>query len=188
MHSDIDFIFEQATCDTWWLQGNGNAVRRPEIEYLKSPYNRRLYNAVIRVDPSYRNVENLVSEVMEAHQGKGSEWRIGSPSYTPKLERSVFRAGYKEEGRAWSIDVSESRPKIPFGIDIQRVENIQQMRDMDQVKCASFSKTSPKEKALLEKELQLYTGNDPRCMCFVAYDSKTKQPISTGGVNIYAQF
>lgn len=190
MRRDIDVIFEQAVCDSWWVQDNGEVVKRPEITYLKSEHDMRLYNAVIRVSPQYKDTQKLVCEVMEAHQGRGSEWRIGTPSYTKNLESSVLRAGYKEDGMAdaWSVDVSCSRRAIPSNIYIERVGNLQQMRDMDHVMCLAFSKPVPKSDALLEKELLLCTGNRARCLRFIAYDKSTREPISTGGVNMFAQF
>ena len=123
MRTNIDVIFERAMCDSWWIQGNGNVITRPEITYLQSKHDRRLYNAVIRVSPQYKDVHKLVHEVMDAHKGRGSEWRIGAPSYTSKLEELVLNAGYEEDGiaDAWSIDVSASRPAITDDIYIQRV-------------------------------------------------------------------
>ena len=190
MNRDIDVIFEQAVCDSWWVQDNGVVTKRPEIEYLKSARDLRLYNAVIRVSPQYKDTHTLVHEVMEAHQGRGSEWRIGAPSYTKKLESSVLKAGYEKDGvaDAWSVDVSCSRSAIPNDIYIQRVETLQQMRDMNRVICASFSKSKPKDDLLLKKELLLCVGERARCNRFVAYDKRTHEPISAGGVNMYAQF
>ena len=185
---DMDTVFEQAMCDSWWIQDNGVVVQRPEITYLKSIHNLRLYNAVLRISPQYKDVEKLVYEVMEAHQGRGSEWRIGSPSYTPRLEKSVQNAGYKEDGvaDAWSIDVSCSRRAASNDVYIRKVMNLQQMRDMDRVMQLSFSKPNPKENALLKQELLLCLGEKPRCFLFVAYDKCTDEPISAGGVNMFA--
>ena len=190
MNKDIDLIFEQSMCDSWWIQDNGIVVQRPEITYLQSTHDLRLYNAVIRISPQYKDIQQLVYEVMEAHQGKGSEWRIGTPSYTPKLEQIVLNAGYQEDGiaDAWSIDVSSSRPVIPDDIYIQRVSNLQHMRDMNHVMHVSFSKTSRKDDSLLEKELLLCLGDKARCQRFIAYDKHTHEPLSVGGVNMFAQF
>ena len=71
MNRDIDLIFEKAMCDSWWMQDNGIIVQRPEITYLTSRYDERLYNAVIRVSPRYKDTYRLINEVMEAHRGKG---------------------------------------------------------------------------------------------------------------------
>ncbi len=190
MNRNIDMIFEQAMCDSWWIQDNGNITNRPEITYLQSIYDLRLYNAVIRVSPQYKDIHKLVYEVMEAHRGRGSEWRIGAPSYTPKLECAVLSAGYDVDGiaDAWSIDVSCSRPTISDDISIQRVQNLQQMRDMDHVMHVAFSKSKRKDDALLEKELLLCMDKKARCQCFVAYDKHTQEPISAGGVNMFPQF
>ena len=189
MNRDIDLIFEKAMCDSWWMQDNGIIVQRPEVTYLTSRHDERLYNAVIRVSPQYKDIPRLVNEVMEAHRGKGSEWRIGAPSYTSKLEREVLRAGYTEDGvaDAWTIDVSSSRSAIPDDIYIQRVETIEQMRDMDHVSCISFSKIKKKDDALLEKELLLCLGEQARCLRFIAYDKHTHEPLSAGGVNMFTQ-
>ena len=189
MRGDIDAIFEQAMCDSWWVQDNGTVVHRPEITYMTSRHDLRLYNAVVRISPQHKEIHKLIYEVMNAHQGRGSEWRIGAPSYTPKLEKEVLSAGYTEDGiaDAWSIDTSLSRPTIPGDIYIQRVETIEQMRDMDNVSCISFSKTKKKEDALLEKELSLCLGERARCLRFIAYDKHTNEPLSVGGVNMFAQ-
>ena len=187
MKRNIDVIFEQAMCDSWWVQDSGTVVQRPEITYIKSHHDLRLYNAVIRISPQCKDIHKLVYEVTEAHQGRGSEWRIGAPSYTPKLESLVFHAGYEEDGiaDAWSIDVSCSRPVVPNDIYIKRVENLQQMRDMEHVMRVSFSKTKPKDDNLLLKEFLLCVGERARCQRFVAYDAHTHEPISAGGVSIF---
>ena len=59
MSSNIDIRFEQAMCDHWWVQDNAEVVRRPEIEYLTSHKNTGLYNAVVRIDPEYKDIPGL---------------------------------------------------------------------------------------------------------------------------------
>ena len=89
MTTSIDIRFEQAMCDHWWVQDNARIVRRPEIEYLISHKNTGLYNAVVRIDPEYKDIHGLIEEVLQAHEGKESAWRLGAPSYTTRLEKSL---------------------------------------------------------------------------------------------------
>ena len=78
MTTNIDIRFEQAMCDHWWVQDNAEIIRRREIEYLIGRKNTGLYNAVVRVNPEYQDINALVQEVLEAHKGKKSAWRIGN--------------------------------------------------------------------------------------------------------------
>ncbi|MBM75175.1 MAG: hypothetical protein CMK59_07225 [Proteobacteria bacterium] len=187
MSDDVDLLFERAMCDHWWLGDSATIVKRAEIEYLKSDQDNRLFNAVLRVSPQHKNPQQLVEEVMLAHQGKGSEWRIGAPSYTPLLEKAVLQSGYTVDGfaDAWTIDVNASRPPAPEDIVVRKVDNLQQMRDMDMIMCTSFPKSKSKEDAELEKELRMCTGKHARCLRFVAYNKNTQEPLSTGGLNLY---
>lgn len=183
-------------CDHWWVLDNAEIVRRPEIEYLIGRKNTGLYNAVVRVAPEYQDLNALVQEVLEAHQDKESAWRIGAPSYTSTLEQLLLKEDYSLNGTAdaWIIDVQSSRPSLPSGITIQRVESIQQLRDMDLVMSRSFPSMpsmsteddSPfKTKEEYETELKMCTGPKARCLRFVAYDKSSMQPLSTGGVNLF---
>ena len=196
MSSLVDRRFEQAMCDHWWVQDNAEIVRRPEIEYLIGRKNTGLYNAVVRVDPEYKDTRGLVQEVLQAHEGKESAWRIGAPSYTNTLENILLKENYKLIGTAdaWIIDVNSRRPELPSDILIQRVESIRQLRDMDLVMSLSFPSmpsNNPKEKspyktdAEYRQELEMCTGPNARCLRFVAYDQKSHSPLSTGGVNLF---
>ena len=172
MADQFDMLFEQAMCDHWWVQDNAQVVKNAGFEYLKSRKDHRLYNAVVRVSPQFDQYKQLLDEVMLAHRGKGSEWRIGAPSYTAGLEQAVMAAGYKVDGSAdaWTIQVDAPRPAQPHDIAIKRVETVQDMRDMVDVMNLSFSASRPKSDAELHKQLQMCTGENARCLRFVAYD------------------
>ena len=196
MTTNVDVRFEQAMCDHWWVQDNAEIVRRPEIEYLVGHKNTGLYNAVVRVDPNHQDVDGLVQEVLHAHQGKESAWRIGAPSYTDKLKQHLLREEYHLEGTAdaWVVDVNSSRPATPDNLVIKKVESVLQLRDMDLVMSRSFpsmppnnvKENSPYKPAVeYKKELWMCTGPNARCLRFVAYDKKSNQPLSTGGVNLF---
>ena len=189
MADQFDMLFEQAMCDHWWVQDNAQVVKKPDYEYLKSRKDHRLYNAVIRVSPKTIQYQQLIDEVMLAHKGKGSEWRIGAPSYTTELEKAVLSAGYKVDGAAdaWTIQVDADRPSVPSSIVVKRVATLQDMRDMYDIMNQSFDKSNPTEDSELTKQLQMCTGTNARCLRFVAYDKKTNQPLSTGGLNIYPE-
>ena len=175
-------------CDRWWVRDNAEIVRRPEIEYLIGHKNTGLYNAVVRVDPEYTDTDALVQEVLVAHEGKESAWRIGAPSYTTTLEHLLLQEHYQLSGTAdaWIIDVNSSRPAPPDDILIQKVESIHQLRDMDLVMSRSFPSMPPnnakenspyKTEAEYQKELQMCTGPSARCLRFVAYDKKRQSAV-----------
>ena len=188
MWTKIDVAFEHAMCDHWWIQDNAQIVRTKDYEYLKSPKDHRLFNAVIRVSPSFQNHPQLIEEVAQAHKHKGSEWRIGAPSHTPELEKAVLNAGYIVDGMAdaWSIDVDASRPPLPSDIVVECVTHIQQMHDWMTVNHQSFSsKAQPDNEKDLEQDLAMCTGENTRTLRFVAYDKHTREPLSSGGINLY---
>ena len=154
---------------------------------------------MVRVDPAYKDIPGLIKEVLEAHEGKESAWRIGAPSYTTTLESLLLKEDYKLMGTAdaWIIDVNSRRPELPSDILIQRVESIQQLRDMDLVISRSFPSmpsNNPQEEspyktdAEYQQELQMCTGPNARCLRFVVYDQKNHTPLSTGGVNLFPKF
>ena len=68
--AEMDQCFEQAMCDHWWVQGNAKIIKNTNYEYLTSHKDHRLYNAVIRVSPHFRQYEKLIEEVMRSHQGQ----------------------------------------------------------------------------------------------------------------------
>ena len=190
MSSSIDTLFERAMCDHWWIQDNAVVVKRADLEYLKSEDDHRLYNAVVRVSSSIGHYGAIVEEIMSAHRGKGSEWRIGAPSYSRALESAVMSAGYTSDGMAdaWTIDVDTHRPAQPDSIIVERVDSLQKIRDMDSVMSASFeSARHTKSDVDYLKELEMCTGERARCLRFIAYDKKNREPISTGGLNFYPQ-
>ena len=186
MADDVDRKLEAAMCDYWWLPDHAHAVSRPEIEYLVSPQDRKTLNTVIRVHPGLDDYGPLVREVMTAHRGRGSSWRIGAPSHSPRLAATVLGAGYEIEhpADAWSIDVSARRPAMPDHIRIERVEDLDGVRHLSQIMSAAF-RSEPMSDTQLEEELVGSVGPDARCRRFVAYDAHNGDPLATGCLNLY---
>ena len=187
MTKNYDEIFQRAMCDHWWIQDYVRVVKLSEIEYLTCDRDRRLYNAVVRVSPTLKNHEAWVNQVMTAHSGRGSEWRLGAPSHSSELERAVLDAGYKIDGLAdaWSIDVTAPRPASPNDIVVSQVVDIQGIRDMHAIMEVAFTKSKDKSEEALQEDLAGCTGEKPRCLRFVAYDKKSGQPLSTGALNLF---
>jgi len=187
MTATYDEVFQKAMCDHWWVPDCVDIVNSKEMEMLHCMQDRRLFNAVVRVSPDLDDYTELVEEVMATHRGRGSEWRIGAPSHSPKLERTVLNAGYQIDGMAdaWSIGVKAPRPPAPDDIVVSQVIDIQGIRDMHSLMDASFTKRKCRSEEALQEDLAGCTGRAPRCLRFVAYDKKSGQPLSTGALNLF---
>jgi hypothetical protein len=185
MVDQVDQLLELAMCDHWWLPKHTHVVRRPEIEYLFSDQDRNTFNAVVRVQPEV-DFGPLIGEVVAAHPGKHSEWRIGAPSYSVALEAAVLASGYRPRhvSDAWSIDSGAPRPSLPDGIRIERVEYMAGLRDMSRLMTMCFG-GSERNDGELRDDLVGCVGPEARCRRFVAFDSRSGEPLSTGALNLY---
>ncbi len=184
---ELDRIFEAAMCDHWWLPEDAVVVRRPEIEYFSSPSGDGRLNAVVRIAPDLPDYGALVREVMDAHRGRASSWRIGAPSYSPALEAALLKAGYESSGMGdlWSTSVDAPRPPEAADVRVEPVVDLRGMRDMNRVMAAAFDAFPAMSDEDLRSDMSTCIGPDARCLRFVAYETGTGQPVSTGALNLF---
>ena len=93
MADHIDKLVETAMCDPWWFPDHTQVVARPEIQYSHSTHPARRFNSVVRVQPDLPECGGLVAEVVAAHDGCCSEWRLAAPSRCDPLEKAIAQAG-----------------------------------------------------------------------------------------------
>ena len=189
MTDRIDQVIEKAACDHWWVPDHTQVVARPEIDYTHSTHPGFRFNEVVRVQPGLPDYDRLVDEVVRAHQGRNSEWKLGSLSYSSQLGDAILRAGYSVKAvcDAWSIDTRGARPPIPDHIRVSRVEDLDSLRDMETVMASAFDGFDAPSDDDLREALSSAVGPDARCRRYVAYDARNGDPLSTGAVNVFPE-
>ncbi|MFP4600921.1 MAG: hypothetical protein ACLFVJ_21905 [Persicimonas sp.] len=73
--TSLDKTLEAATSDCFWVPPHVQVVERAAIKYSHSPQPSVGYNRVVHVRPAVEPPEELVEEVIGAHQGGWSRWR-----------------------------------------------------------------------------------------------------------------
>jgi hypothetical protein len=92
-----------------------------------------------------------------------------------------------ENADAWTIDVHAPRPPIPDDIEVRRVQNLGEIRDMEQVMDQCFPLFERSNEETLQRNLQATQGDDARCWRFVAYDRQSQSPLATAALNLYPE-
>ncbi|MBK8482198.1 MAG: hypothetical protein IPL40_13695 [Proteobacteria bacterium] len=188
-----DTLLERSQWDFFWAPSDALVVDRPELLYIRSPRDLPHLNTVARLRAKLDRVPALLEEVMKAHAGRRSRCLVSSRQARPGLEAQLRRAGYQpgHEHGACSIAPERYTPRpLDEGLVVERVGSIQQLRDSAEVSRRAFGAAERDEvgdanDAQLECDLACLTGPMARISRFVAYDSASGQPLSTGGLNVY---
>jgi hypothetical protein len=164
-------------------------VVRSDIHYTVDPNGNPHFNVVARVNPSLDNYDPLVEEVMRKHGIAGEiSFRVAAPSYSAGLEAALKRRDFqvRDEADCWSIDVNQPRPAIPEHTIVRRVETLEGLKAMEEVLNTCFDHhNEPTDEDSLGRFIEGCTGDNARCRRYVAFDTRSGQPIATGAFNLY---
>jgi GNAT superfamily N-acetyltransferase len=176
---------ERSQWDFFWRPEDATVHERPELLYLACPRDRPHLNAVTRTDPSHPKLDDLVTEVTEAHASVRSRWSVPSRIACEPLHRALERGGYvvESEHDARAIAVESFDPRPVASCEVLQVTTLEQLRDLAAVMHEAFEL----DRNLTDEELEenLRQCNDPngRVRRFVAYENG--RPVSCGGINAF---
>lgn len=180
---------EHTLWDTFWAPPDLVVIDRPELYLTCCPRDLPAHNVVSRVRASTEaQVERLVREVVQAHQGKaGARCMLGDSSRHPALAQVLVQAGYEPEHRhrgAWSTAEAEAPPD-PGGPTVRPVATREDLLGWLSVRADAFGEGQAGwTEASLAADLAGCTGDGARTQRFVAW-SRDGRALSAGSVNLY---
>src|SRR5262245_9667028 len=181
-----DDILEMTQWDYFWVPGDVRVTDRPELLYFSCPRNTPLLNNVLRTRAEPERLPALIDEVCQAHQNVRSRWLVRDlPDWKP-LEKALGAAGYQPHVHtfATAIDVKEYAPRPAQDLVVRQVLDMQTLQDCVAVSEQAFPGTRAVTEEELARDLENITGGT-RVQRFVAYDSATMRPISSGGMTLF---
>ena len=184
---DMDRLLEDTQCDFWWYPADIGIVTRKEITYTHSKRQEKLYNAVVRVQNKSAKIPRLVQEVLSAHAGVPSEWRLAAPSLSDSLEKTLEDEGYRlnTESITYTLGVDAARPADPDHIVVRHIQTAQGIIDQHAVMDRAFDRKGPLSQPDIAQHLRNSTGPNARTHRFVAYSSTSEEPLCTASFNSY---
>lgn len=187
MTHDPDDILEMSQWDHFWVPGDVRVTDRPELLYYSCSRDVPILNTVTRTRAEPQRLPELIGEVMHAHRGVRSRWLVREVPSSAPLEKELAGAGYAPSVRtfATAIGVEEYVPRAPENIVVRRVSDMPTLRDCVSVIANAF----PGGRSFTDEELEGDLGNclDPgsRVLRFVAYDARSGEPLSSGGLTLF---
>ena len=181
-----DDILEMTQWDYFWVPGDVRVTDRPELLYYSCPRDTPLLNTVPRTRAEPERLPALIDEVSRAHQKVRSRWLVRHlPAWEP-LESALGAAGYapRIETVASAIDVKGYEPRAVQGIVVRQVLDMPTLRDSVAVSELAFPGSRVVTEEELARELEICTSGT-RVHRFVAYDSASQRPVSSGGMTLF---
>ena len=182
-----DYIIERSFGDYFWVPEDVTVVDRPEIIYYSCPCDVGYLNMVTRIRAEEDQAAGLIEEVMAAHRGRRSTWVVPSREGNRAIEQKLLDASYSlHEYRVSTAPVDKYSCTRENPETVARaVDTMERLRDAAWVGARAFGEEVDMSDAQYENDLRLCTGADPRVYRFVAYETETQQPISTGSMTLF---
>ena len=182
-----DEIIERAFADYFWVPDDVIVVDRPEIIYYSCPRDVGYLNMVTRIRADADQFAGLIEEVMAAHRGRCSTWVVGSNDRNKDLGRQLRDASYtSHEYRVCTTSVDEySCTRTNTETMVRAIDSMEGLRDAAWVGARAFGEEADISDAQYEKDLGFCTGAEPRVYRFVAYETRTQRPVSTGSMTLF---
>ena len=182
-----DEIIELAFGDYFWVPDDVIVVDRPEIIYYSCPRDVGYLNMVTRIRADEDQVAGLIEEVLAAHRGRRSTWVVGSNDRNRDLERQLREASYSSQDyRVCTAPVDEYSPtRRSTETVVRAIDSMECLRDAASVGAQAFGEAADISDAQFENDLRLCTGDEPRVYRFVAYETPTQRPVSTGSMTLF---
>ena len=184
----IDDLLEASLWDLFWLPPWASVVDRPELLYTRSDQDQLVLNMLLRVRAEAARIPALVEEVGRAHAGVRSRAMVAPGSRSTALDEAFHRGGWQVEAlhHGYVTRPDASRWQIRPSIEVRAVADAATLRDAIAVSGLAFGREAEAvSEARIQDELGQCTGPDARVQRFVAYDSATQEPLSTGGLNLF---
>ena len=174
-----------AMSDMWWSPPSLTIINRPEIYYSIDPKDN--WNVVGYIDSHSEQLPYLVEEVSLAHQEYTSTY-VTYPDYDSQLFSLLQQYDYQSKNvhDIRYLDVNSykhrSNPKIATKIITKKEELIL----LEQTEAQAFDTTHQlKSDEEYEYIVQEYQQERPRAIRVIAFDTKTGQPVGSGGMSLF---
>jgi hypothetical protein len=187
MSLDPDNILEMTQWDYFWVPDDVTVVDRPELLFYSCARDVPVLNTVTRTRGDAERLPALVDEVTQAHGGVRSRWLVRNLPGAAPLERTLAGAHYVPSVHtvAAAIDVSEHAGRTAGDILVRRVHDMPSLRDCVAVADRAFPGTRSFTEEELERDLGICAAAESRVQRYVAYDSGSGQPLSSGGLTLF---
>ncbi|MFB6262306.1 MAG: GNAT family N-acetyltransferase [Bradymonadaceae bacterium] len=182
---DIDRVLEAAVSDFFWAPDDVSVVERSEVTYAYSDRPGANYNNVPRTRPDRADVEALVDEVVDRHEGSWSRWGVKPTCDVPELREALAGAGYEpvHELAAYAVDPREYERDMPDDVQIEEVSDVEDLRRLYEIWDAAFGGAPDLSDEELAEEVETCTGEGRRVARFLVY--RDGEPAGTGGLTIF---
>ncbi len=182
-----DDILERTQWDYFWVPGDVHVTDRPELLFYSCPRDVPMLNTVTRTRAEPGRLPGLIQEVSRAHRSVRSRWLVRELPASAPLERALAAAGYAPSVRtfATAVGVEEYVPRATRAVTVHRVADMATLRDCVSVIVKAFPDRLTFTEEELELDLEQCAGADSRVARYVAYDSGTGEPLSSGGLTLF---
>jgi hypothetical protein len=184
---DLDTRLELADLDTFWLPPDARRVARRDVVYLACDRDQPHLNCGLAIRGRDEALPALLDEVLAAHAGVTSRWKLAAGSRGPAMEAGLTARAYAVavEHRAYGIDPADYRRTVPDGIVAHEIRTMDDLVDATTATAAAFARRHPIDRGLLGIELRDCTRPGRRIVRFVARDRGTGQALGAAGLNVY---
>jgi hypothetical protein len=180
-------LLERTQWDFFWIPPTAEVVDRPELLYVRSPTDSPLLNCVTRTRARPDRLPAIVEEVSEAHRGVCSRWLVRDRPESRPLEQELERAVYAPSHLTleYAVPVDRYLPRPAPALSVRSVESLEELRDCCDVIDAAFPGRPPLSDEQLAFDLERCTGPGRRVRRFVAYETTSGRPVSSGGMTLF---
>lgn len=146
-----------------------------------------MLNTATRTRAEPKALHDLIDEVSRAHHDVRSRWLVRDLASSDPLKNALATARYAPTVQTYAsaINVREYAPRKVDNIVVRQVLDMPGLRDCVAVIDQAFPGTRSFTDEELERDLSHCVAADSRVQRFVAYDSKSNRPVSSGGMTIF---
>ena len=181
-------LLERSQWDLFWVPADVQVVDRPEVLFMSCPRDVQILNTVTRTRAEEALLPALVQEVCAAHKGVRSRWLVRDQAVADPLRRALEKAGYAPASKMFEMAIGtgayRERPSTSAQTIVKPVVDMATVQDCVAVIDSAFGGRRFTEEELAA-DLDRCTGQGARVRRFVAYDQRSSQPISSGGMTLF---
>ena len=184
---DLDDILEMTQWDYFWVPADVTVTDRPELLFFSCPRDVPMLNTVTRTRGESSALPDLIDEVSRAHHDVRSRWLVRDLAGSASLKEALGRGRYAPTVQTFAsaINVREYAPRKVEGIVVRQVLDMPDLRDCVAVIDQAFPGTRASTSEELERDLRACAAASSRVQRFVAYDSRSNRPVSSGGLTAF---
>ena len=160
-------------------------VQKTNIIYTHCGKDSTLFNSVLCSRVKGDDFRALTEEVVKATGPYQSRWLIYPSNCNPEAEKSLDKVGYKaiHQHYAYTLNIADFEPRPQNDLKIVRVQTLQNLIDCLNVGHAAFGSQCNYS----EDELRLLLNDciGDRVDRFVAYNSRSDEPMASGGLTLH---